>query len=129
MGSEGVTSTRATPASIARLGAGLKMKNAPRATRAAMRRFMECQETRADLPAAPAPRQARRLAFPMFQFPLEFLPWITRGRRADDRSADFQSAVSPISNRQSVPTPYPLEISRRLRVANPRYSRLEICAT
>jgi RND family efflux transporter MFP subunit len=46
------------------------------------------------------------------------------------RSADFQSAVSPISNRQNVcGFQARLNTPERLRVGNPRYSRLETCAT
>ena len=45
--------------------------------------------------------------------------WCSQGR-----SADFQSAVSRISNPQSIGTH-----SRRRQVRNLRYGRLEICAT
>ncbi len=56
----------------------------------------------------------------------EAVGWTTLLRR----SADFQSAVSPISNRQGVR----FRKGRRYwfesqQVGNPRYSRLEICAT
>jgi prepilin-type N-terminal cleavage/methylation domain-containing protein len=44
-------------------------------------------------------------------------------------SADFQSAVSLISNRQTVPIPSPIGLFERPQVENLRYSRLEICAT
>jgi hypothetical protein len=46
---------------------------------------------------------------------------------AHRRSAGFQPAVSPISNRHGVRTA--LDQAPRLRVGNPRYSGLEICAT
>ena len=44
------------------------------------------------------------------------------------RSADFQSAVSRISNPQTVPKPAPKR-NRGLPIGNRRYSRLETCAT
>ena len=50
-------------------------------------------------------------------------------RTSGNGSADLQSAVSPICNRRTVLMPSPLGFSRRLRVENPRYSRLQICAT
>jgi len=43
--------------------------------------------------------------------------------------ADFQPAVSPISNRQAVASSDRLESSEAQHVENLRYSRLEICAT
>jgi hypothetical protein len=45
------------------------------------------------------------------------------------RSADFQSAVSPASSRQNVRIARAPGDPRRLRIGNPRYSRLEVCAT
>ena len=52
------------------------------------------------------------------------------GRTARPRSADFQSAVSPIFNRHGVPgTRKPSATTDVLQVENLRYSRLEICAT
>ena len=42
---------------------------------------------------------------------------------ARSRSADFQSAVSPTSGRLGVQTFW------RVRIENPRYGRLEVCAT
>lgn len=45
------------------------------------------------------------------------------------RSADFQSAGSPTSSRQGVATPRALGQAQRLRIGNPRSSRLETCAT
>jgi hypothetical protein len=45
------------------------------------------------------------------------------------RSADFQPAVSPTSGRQAVGATYDPEVSERLRIGDPRYSRLKVCAT
>ena len=51
------------------------------------------------------------------------------------RSADFQSAVSPASSRQTARSAggtwnfTPLSGSHAQRIGNPRYSRLETCAT
>jgi len=45
------------------------------------------------------------------------------GAPTSPRSADFQSAVSPTSSRQTV------RGSQRQRIGNPRYSRFETCAT
>ncbi|MGI8965095.1 MAG: hypothetical protein ACR2H1_03290, partial [Limisphaerales bacterium] len=45
------------------------------------------------------------------------------------RSAGFQPAGSPISNRQGVVGSRAFGVANLLRVGNPRYSRLEICAT
>ena len=45
------------------------------------------------------------------------------------RSADLQSAVSPIFNRLGVDNTTASKSSSVLRVENPRYSRLQICAT
>src|SRR5437773_5026452 len=45
------------------------------------------------------------------------------------RSAGFQPAVSPISNRQALAKIAAPECSQRWRIGNPRYSRLEVCAT
>lgn len=50
-------------------------------------------------------------------------PFVGTALVSPDSSADFQSAVSPTSSRQSART------SCRVRVGNPRYSRLETCAT
>jgi cbb3-type cytochrome oxidase maturation protein len=47
----------------------------------------------------------------------------------DDRSAGFQPAVSPISNRQTAPSSEPPDSPDAQRVGNPRHSRLEICST
>ena len=44
-------------------------------------------------------------------------------------SADFQSAVSPNSIRQAGDCPVGAGVSERWRIGNPRYSRLETCAT
>ena len=44
-------------------------------------------------------------------------------------SAGFQPAVSPTSSRQTVGAPCSVENPRRLRIGNPRYGRLEVCAT
>src|SRR5207244_13467372 len=44
-------------------------------------------------------------------------------------SADFQSAVSPTSSRLTAGEPCDTGVSRRLRIGNPRYGRLETCAT
>jgi outer membrane protein TolC len=44
-------------------------------------------------------------------------------------SAGFQPAVSPASSRQDVGTDGASESSQRGRIGNPRYSRLEVCAT
>src|ERR1051325_1072878 len=45
------------------------------------------------------------------------------------RSADFQSAVSPNCIRQAVRTPGDFSTFQGLGIENPRYSRLEPCAT
>ena len=45
------------------------------------------------------------------------------------RSAGFQPAVSPISNRQNVANASGATCPQRLRVGNPRYSRQEVCGT
>ena len=45
------------------------------------------------------------------------------------RSAGFQPAVSPTSSRQTVGKTEVVWNGRALRVGNPRYSRLEVCAT
>jgi len=56
---------------------------------------------------------------PHFRIPLTYCQ-----RRICRRgSAGFQPAVSPTSSRQAIRT------SQRLRIGNPRYSRLEVCAT
>src|SRR5439155_15916132 len=52
-----------------------------------------------------------------------------RARRRTIRSAGFQPAVSPISNRQNLERIGALGYLQRLRIGNPRYSRLEVCAT
>jgi len=44
-------------------------------------------------------------------------------------SADFQSAVSPASSRQTVESSGAADHSQPSRIGNPRYSRLEVCAT
>jgi len=56
-----------------------------------------------------------------------FHSWFEANERRERRSAGFQPAVSPTSSRQPIRT-------RRgsaggQRVGNPRYSRLEVCAT
>jgi DMSO reductase family type II enzyme chaperone len=48
---------------------------------------------------------------------------------ASARSTGFQPAVSPTSSRQGVNEVKSLENSEHLRIGNPRYSRLEVCAT
>ncbi|MBI4663284.1 MAG: efflux transporter outer membrane subunit [Verrucomicrobia bacterium] len=45
------------------------------------------------------------------------------------RSLGFQPAVSPTSSRQTAGETRSVGRSRRLRIGNPRYSRLEVCAT
>jgi len=45
------------------------------------------------------------------------------------RSAGFQPAVSPTSSRQTVGETGSVGSSQHLRIGNPRYSRLEVCAT
>ena len=44
-------------------------------------------------------------------------------------SAGFQPAVSPTSSRQGVEPPVTFEFAGGLRIGNPHYSRLEVCAT
>src|SRR5882724_2782984 len=44
-------------------------------------------------------------------------------------SAGFQPAVSPTSSRQSVIGFHATSSAQGLRIGNPRYSRLETCAT
>jgi hypothetical protein len=44
-------------------------------------------------------------------------------------SAGFQPAVSPTSSRQTVRETSRIESSLGVRIGNPRYSRLEVCAT
>jgi hypothetical protein len=51
------------------------------------------------------------------------------GVLARDRSAGFQPAVSPVSNRQAVRNPKPVRLTHGSRIGNPRHSRLEVCAT
>ena len=51
------------------------------------------------------------------------------GQSRNQSSAEFHSAVSPISNRQTVPMSNPIGFTLRPQVENLRYSRLEICAT
>ena len=48
---------------------------------------------------------------------------------APRRSADLQSAVSPICNRQRSDSTKGSQHSERQRIANPRYGRLQTCAT
>jgi len=50
-------------------------------------------------------------------------------RTSETGSTDFQSAVSPICNRQTVPGSKAHGFFERQQVENLRYSRLEICAT
>ena len=50
-------------------------------------------------------------------------PFSTRGASFSERGAGFQPAVSPTSSRQTVRKWW------RLRIGNPRYGGLEICAT
>ena len=50
-------------------------------------------------------------------------------RTSGTGSADFQSAVSPISNRRTVSIPSRLGFFQHSQFENLRYSRLEICAT
>jgi TorA maturation chaperone TorD len=50
-------------------------------------------------------------------------------RVAESCSADFQSAVSPTSSRQSAGQHGGAEVAQDSRIGNPRYSRLETCAT
>jgi hypothetical protein len=45
------------------------------------------------------------------------------------RSAGFQPAVSPTSSRQGEATTDASRCSHRWRIGNPRYGRLEVCAT
>jgi hypothetical protein len=45
------------------------------------------------------------------------------------RSADFQSAVSPNCIRQGAENPAGATVFEPLRIENPRYGRLKICAT
>jgi hypothetical protein len=51
------------------------------------------------------------------------------GRPALRRSADFQSAVSPACSRRGPGNIQGVENAGALRIENPRYSRLKICAT
>jgi hypothetical protein len=44
-------------------------------------------------------------------------------------SAGFQPAVSPTCSRQTLGESRDVQSSRRVRIGNPRYSRLEVCAT
>jgi hypothetical protein len=54
----------------------------------------------------------------------------TRGFASALRSAGFQPAVSPTFSRQGVEKVGAADqSSRRLRIGNPRYGRLEVCAT
>src|SRR5438876_1086015 len=48
---------------------------------------------------------------------------------AADRSADFQSAVSPICNRPSIGHSKTPDFADDPQVTNLRYSRLQVCAT
>jgi hypothetical protein len=50
-------------------------------------------------------------------------------RQRSARSADFQSAVSPNCIRQGAENPAVATVSKPLRIENPRYGRLKICAT
>ena len=50
-------------------------------------------------------------------------------RVSESCSADFQSAVSPTSSRQSAGLPDGAEVAQDSRIGNSRYSRLEVCAT
>src|SRR5437867_3864664 len=99
MGSGGVTSTRAAPASIARLGAGLRMKKLLRATRKAMRRFMACQESGADLPAEPAPRQAWLAGHPPDTNALRFRKYLSGTAAAFVMPMRGPRATGPSSSR------------------------------
>src|SRR6266545_4006277 len=55
--------------------------------------------------------------------------WAGARERAIGRSADFQSAVSPNSIRQAARPLGDAGGFQGWRIGNPRYSRLEICAT
>src|SRR5437763_7878001 len=56
--------------------------------------------------------------------------WCLNERVSDiHRSADLQSAVSPICNRRTFAKLTDSECRVALQVANLRYSRLQICAT
>jgi arylsulfatase A-like enzyme len=60
----------------------------------------------------------------------EFLSLLTAALRDRiPRSADFQSAVSPIYNRQDAGTNALGGMADGSRIANPRYSRMQSCAT